>query len=86
MEEVINEFGQISYRSDKNQPEGQHTYGIASVMYDVLNRIAVNSVLGSARAYEVDLAVKHLEYTQGNDLLLCDREYPSYRFLATLTE
>ena len=83
-EDIIEEFGQISYRSDKNLPEGQHTYGVASVMYDVLNRIAVDSTLGRARAYEVDLAVGHLEYTQENDLLLCDREYPSYRFLATL--
>lgn len=81
---VIKEFGQISYRSDKNLPEGKHAYGMASVMYDVLNRIAVDSVLGTARAYEVNLAMKHLEYTQENDLLLCDREYPSYRFLSTL--
>ena len=77
--DVIKEFGQISYRSDKNLPKGQHAYGMASVMYDVFNKIAVNSVLGTARAYEVDLAMKHLEYTQDNDLLLCDREYPSYR-------
>jgi len=84
--DVIKEFGQISYRSDKNLPKGQHAYGMASVMYDVLNRIAVNSVLGPARAYEVDLAIGHLEYTQENDLLLCDREYPSYRFLSTLVK
>jgi len=85
MFDVINEFGQISYRSNSNQPKGQHAYGLASVMYDVLNRIAVTSVLAGARSYEVDLAVKHLEQTQENDLLLCDREYPSYHFLATLT-
>ena len=82
--DVIEEFGQISYKSGKNLPSGQHAYGLASVMYDVLNQVAVNSVLGHARAYEVDLALEHLEYTQENDLLLCDREYPSYRFLATL--
>ena len=82
-QDVIEEFGQISYQSS-NQVEGQHAYALASVMYEVLNRIAVNSVLGHARAYEIDLAVKHLEYTQENDLLLGDREHPSYRFLATL--
>jgi hypothetical protein len=84
--DVIKEFGQISYRWDKNLPKGQHAYGIASVMYDVLNHVAVDSVLGQARSYEVDLAMKHLEYTQENDLLLCDREYPSYRFLSTLVQ
>jgi hypothetical protein len=86
MEDIINEFGQISYKSDQNQPEGQHAYGMASVMYDVLNRIAVNTALGKARAYEVYLAVKHIDYTEENDLLLCDREYPSYRFLAALSD
>jgi len=48
--DVIKEFGKISYRSDKNFPKGQHAYGMASVMYDVFNKIAVNSVLGTARA------------------------------------
>jgi hypothetical protein len=41
-------------------------------MYDVLNRVALDSVLGPARAYEVDLAMKHLAM-QDNDLLLCYR-------------
>jgi hypothetical protein len=53
-------------------------------MYDVLNRIAVDSFLGAARAYEVDLAIGHLEHSIDNDLLLYDRNYPSYFHLATL--
>jgi hypothetical protein len=68
-ENVIEEFGPISYPSDKNLPKGLHAYGMASMMYDVLNRIAVNSVLGPARADEVDLAVGHLEKTPENDLV-----------------
>jgi hypothetical protein len=65
--------------------EGQRAYGLASVMYDVLNRIGVDSVLSNARAYyEVDLAVGHLEHTRDDDLIICDRNYPSYRFVATL--
>ena len=57
---------------------------MASVMYDVLNHIAIDSILSKARAYEVDLAIKHLEYSSDNDLLLYDRNYPSYFHLATL--
>lgn len=72
-QDIIQEFGYISYRSHSKVPEGQPAYGVASVMYEVLNRIAVDSTLDPARAYEVDLAMKHLEYTQENDLLLCDR-------------
>ena len=37
-----------------------------------------------ARAYEVDLAQSHLTYTQEHDLIVCDRNYPSYSWLATL--
>jgi hypothetical protein len=49
-----------------------------------LNRVAVDSVLSTARAYEVDLAIGHLEHSFDNDLLLYDRNYPSYFHLATL--
>jgi len=83
-EDVIREFGQISYKTGKDGQEGQRAYGLASVMYDVLNRIGVDSVLSNARAYEVDLAVGHLEQSREDDLIICDRNYPSYRFIATL--
>jgi hypothetical protein len=83
-EDVIKKFGQIRYTTRKAGHEGQRTYGIGSVMYDVLNRIGVDSVLSNARAYEVDLAVGHLQYTSETDLIICDRNYPSYRFVATL--
>jgi hypothetical protein len=38
--------------------------------------------LGRADAYEVDLAVGHLDHTRPGDLLVMDRNYPSYRMLA----
>ena len=82
--EITEEFGQISYRNNHPEVKGSHNYALASVMYDVLNRIAVDSFLGAARAYEVDLAIGHLEYSLDNDLLLYDRNYPSYFHLATL--
>jgi len=65
---------------------GQHGYGLASVMYDVLNKVVVDSVIANAKAYEVDLAIDHLQHTQASDLLLLDRNYPFYRFLATLVK
>lgn len=82
--DITNEFGQISYSNDHPEVKGSHTYAMASVMYDVLNHIAVDSILSKARAYEVDLAIKHLEHSIDNDLLLYDRNYPSYFHLATL--
>ncbi len=86
-EDVREEFGTIAYSSGKNSEiTGQHPYALASVLYDVLNRIAVDARLGKARAYEIDLAVEHLAHTQAKDLLTMDRNYPSYRMLAELTQ
>jgi hypothetical protein len=56
------------------------------VLYDVLNRVAIDASLGTAKAYEVDLAIAHLAHTQAGDLLIMDRNYPSYRMLAELTQ
>jgi hypothetical protein len=77
-------FGTIKTTNGKdNQISGKHAHGLASVCYDVLNRIVIDSQLGEARASEVDLAVTPLPATQTHDLLLCDRGYISYRWLAT---
>lgn len=84
-EDVREEFGTIKYSSGKKaKVEGEHAYALASVLYDVLNRIAIDARLGKAKAYEVDLAVEHLAHTQAGDLLTMDRNYPSYRMLAEL--
>jgi hypothetical protein len=57
---VIRELGPVSW---SNQPvsEGQHAYGIASVRYEVFNRMALDSTLSQARADEVDLAIEPLK-------------------------
>ncbi|MCP4697922.1 MAG: hypothetical protein GY862_13880, partial [Gammaproteobacteria bacterium] len=57
--DIINEFDQISYSNDHPDVTGSHAYGLASVMYDVLNGVAADSVLGTAGAYEVELAIGH---------------------------
>ena len=56
------------------------------MLYDVLNRVALDAGLGEAKAYEVDLAVGHLAHTRAGDLLTMDRNYPAYRLLAELNQ
>lgn len=68
--DMIKEFGTISYSNDHPDIKGSHAYAMACVMYDVLNHIAVDSILSHAKAYEVDLAIKHLEHGKENDLTL----------------
>jgi len=84
---VRDEFGTITYSNGKDSEIiGEHPYALASVLYDVLNRIAIDARLGKAKAYEIDLAVEHLAHTKAKDLLTMDRNYPSYRMLAELTQ
>ena len=80
--DTIKAFGQIDYKNKTVQ--GKRTYGMASVLYDVLNKVALDSQLASAHAYEVDMAIDHLGYTDEKDLIIADRGYASYRFLSTL--
>ncbi len=83
--EMRDEFGTIAWTSGKNaEIQGERPYALASVLYDVLNRVALDATLGKAKAYEVDLAVAHLSQTRVGDLLVMDRNYPSYRMLASI--
>lgn len=86
-EEVREEFGTIAWSTgNASDLQGERPYALASVLYDVLNRVALDAVLGKAQAYEVDLAVSHLVHTRTGDLLTMDRNYPSYRLLAELSQ
>ena len=85
-EDVRAAFGTIADSNGKTaQIQGERPYALASVLYDVLNRVALDATLGRAEAYEVDLAIGHLAHTGPTDLLVMDRNYPSYRMLAELT-
>lgn len=82
-EEVRRAFGTIAYTSGKDHEiQGERPWALASVLYDVLNRVALDATLGQADAYEVDGACGHLAKTRLGDVLLMDRNYPSYRMLA----
>jgi hypothetical protein len=86
-DDVREAFGTIAWTSGKASPQqGEYPYALASVLYDVLNRVAIDARLGKATAYEVDLAVEHLAHTTAADLLIMDRNYPAYRLLAELTQ
>lgn len=86
-EAIREEFGSIAWTNGKDaEIQGERPYALASVLYDVLNRIALDATLGKAKAYEIDLAIEHLRHTRVGDLLVLDRNYPSYRMLAELSQ
>jgi Transposase DDE domain len=81
---IRQEFGSIAYANQLPETSGSLPQALASVCYDVLNGIALDSILAPAKSYEVDLALQHLEWTRPEDLMIFDRGYPSYAFLAKL--
>jgi Transposase DDE domain len=57
---------------------------LASVYYDVLNQVVIDSSLNPARASERTCAYRHLESAGANDLVLFDRGYPAFWLFAAL--
>jgi hypothetical protein len=85
-ETVRAEFGTIAFSNGKNDAlAGERTCAMASVLYDLCNGVALDAGLEHAKAYEVDLAVAHLAHAGPGDLVLADRNYPSFRMLAELS-
>jgi hypothetical protein len=84
-DETIKEFGVLRYDNGAGAA-GEHSYAVASVLYDALNRVAIDAVLEPAHAYEVDLAAGHLEHTKADDLVIYDRGYCSYRMMALASQ
>ncbi len=74
-------FGTIDHNPGIGQPQ---PYALASVVYDLLNRIALDAQLVEGTAYEVDLAMQQLELLQAHDLVVFDRNYTDYVLLAQL--
>jgi len=79
-DELAKEFGKTDHTDGKGTTvTGSRPYARGSVMFDVLNRIAVDARLEKSKAYEVEIAVKHLSLATELDLILCDRGYASFR-------
>jgi Transposase DDE domain len=84
--DIKKEFGEIKIKTQ--HIEDNYTCAIFECCYDVLNRIAYKSILSCAGSYEVDLAGQMLKEPtlQADDLLIYDRGYASYEFLAMLKQ
>lgn len=85
-EEVIEAFGNQSIRNQRNADLGSYSFGLASVLCDVLNGVALDATLHRGDTYEVDAAEKHLVHVRGNDLLLFDRGYCAFRMMHLMAQ
>jgi hypothetical protein len=53
----------------------------ASVLYDVLNELVLDTILANLDQGERDLALQHQHQWKEGDLIIYDRGYPSYDFI-----
>lgn len=80
--EIAKEYGTIAI---KNQSiESSFSQGMFECYYDVLNNMVVKCMLAHGLSYEVNLATQMLGDMKADDLLIYDRGYASYEFIATL--
>jgi hypothetical protein len=77
-------FGSKPIGNHTGQDLGEYSSATFQACYDVLNHIAVKSILGHSLSYEVDLAEEMIPSINRNDLSLFDRGYASYPFMAKL--
>ena len=80
--EIAAEFGSILIKN--KTIDSSFSCAMFECYYDVLNHVAIKSMFAHGLSYEVDLATQMLDVTTKNDLLIYDRAYASYEFLATL--
>jgi hypothetical protein len=80
--DIIEHFG-----VQKGRPEqGQCAMGMASVFYDVLNKIVIDSGIHPRLTSERQCAENHLQFSDENDLVLFDRGYVAFWLYAYLLE
>ena len=75
--------------SNPNQYGIEEPLASASMLYDVMDGIIIDSMIGKYRLNEREYASKHIEFfvkqnISGNHVFLFDRGYPSYELFETL--
>jgi hypothetical protein len=68
----------LFFGESKNQTKTSIVQAKSSVLYDVLNHLALDSVIENIKTGERELALMHKRHWKENDLIIYDRGYPSY--------
>jgi hypothetical protein len=80
-EELGQEFGWVACQNQEG-PCGRYAQGRLSVLTDVLNRLALQTLLVGWETGERTLAVEHLSALEPADIALLDRGFASYELFA----
>ena len=77
-------FGKLAYGNQKKYVRGNHAFAMASVLYDVLNNIAVNAMLERCDIAEIKAAAHHLMHLTPDDIVVFDHGYCAYVQMARI--
>jgi len=76
---LLKEFGEIAIVNQHGKHDC-YPQGRISVLYDLLNHLALEGQLAGSAQGETELARLHLALVQTNDLVITDRGYTGYRW------
>jgi hypothetical protein len=80
---VGEQFGWVQC-ANHHGPQERYPQGRVSVLYDVLNQLALDARLVASTVAETELAHAHLAGVEPGDVLLNDRGYTGYRWLVAV--
>jgi hypothetical protein len=81
-QELAEEFGRVEIKNQRGATGTAYPEGRMSVLYDLLNRIGVDARLQSSRVGEVSLAIQQSIHVPVGDVVINDRGFTGYRYLA----
>lgn len=79
---LAEEFGRVEIKNQRGATGTAYPEGRMSVLYDLLNRIGVDARLESSRVGEVSLAIQQSIQVPAGDVVINDRGFTGYRYLA----
>lgn len=80
--QMFEQFSEVAVVNQSGQTGTRYPEGRISVLYDLLNRVGVDARLEPSRTGEVALAIEQLAQAARDDVLLNDRGFTGYRYLA----
>jgi len=80
-QELFNQFGEIAIVNQHGKHD-RYPHARISVLYDLLNELALEGRIAGSTQGETELARQHLPLVQADDVVITDRGYAGYPWLA----
>jgi hypothetical protein len=80
--EMLKQFTPVEVSNHLGKTGVSYPEGRMSVLYDLLNRVGLDGRLEPSALGEVDLGIEHLRHAEPGDILINDRGFTGYRYLA----